>query len=210
MSEKSGKSKSKGKNIVKDYVLSTVIFLVIALAVTVAVIFAAMKPVTSLVHEAENAASISVGDVQVKPAKEMTAFDYDTTEYGTYVARIVCEDRGLDTAVYRGLNRASTRCGAGLSGKGAFFTDDDTAIAAGCDETYFSALKYVEKGDVITVFTADTVVKYKVSDAYYDTDDTDFDSLQGDLVLYSVFSEFSDNAGKCYYVFADKISQEGN
>lgn len=207
--EKSRVHSAKHKNIVKDYVLTTAIFLAVSLVVTIAVIFATIKPVTALVHKVESATPMSIGDIEVKNTEEMSVFDNGNTEYGEYIANICCDEKGLNASVFRGLNRISARYGAGLSGNGCFFTEEGTAVAGGYDETYFASLKYVEKNDIITVLTADSKITYKVFDVYFDNTDLDLSSANSDLVVYSLFSDFSDNAGKCCYVFADKISEEG-
>lgn len=209
-SDKSGKHISKRKNIIKDYFLDNIVFLFILIVITIAVIFAAIKPVTELVHRAEAASPMEVKDVDIKDSFDITSYDPEKTEYGDCVANITCEDIGLNTYVFFGLNRVSMRKGAGLHGKGSFFTEKGLAIAAGYDETYFAALKYIEQGDIITVSTADGTTSYKVSDAYYESRDLNLDNTRNELVLYSYFSNFSDNAGKCFYVFADKISGEDN
>lgn len=213
MSEKNGKSKKhshKPKNIVKDYVLTNIVFLVILLAVTVGVIFGALKPVTAVVHKVEAAADMKVGDITLDKAAKMKSYSKENAEYGDYVANITCESRGINTPVYLGLNRVSARYGVGLSSENSFFTEKGRAVVAGYDETYFGSLKYMEKGDIITVTTADGEVAYEVKDAFYESSDMSLDGINNDLVLYSSFSDFSENSGKFYYVFADKINGEGN
>lgn len=213
MNEKIEKSKNHShtpKNVVKDYVLTNIVFLVILLAVTIGGIFIALKPVTAVVHKAEAQASMKVRDVTVDASAEMSRYGDENIQYGNYIARVFCDEKGLNTAVYLGLNRVSARYGAGLAWNSDFFTADGKAVVAGYDETYLSALKYVEIGDVITVSTADGTVTYKVKDAFYESSQMSLDNTKCNLVIYSAFSDFSDNAGKCYYVFADKISGEGN
>ncbi|MGN1328136.1 MAG: sortase domain-bontaining protein [Eubacterium sp.] len=213
MSEKNENRKKhikKSKNIVKDYVLTNIVFLIILLAVTIGVIFGALKPVTALVHKVESVANMQNGDISVKENSEIVPYSKESSEYGDCVANITCESRGLNTSVYVGLNRVSARYGVALARKGCFFTENGTAIVAGYDETYFGPLKYLEKGDVITVTTADREVTYKVDDAFYESSEMRLEGINNDLVLYSSFSDFSENTGKCYYVFADKIDREGN
>lgn len=209
-SEKKEKHSHKRKNIVKEYVLTNTIFIVIALAFAISALFAVFDPAAAFVHKVENACGMSIGDVEIDKSAAMTAYDENATQYGDYVADILCESRGLNTPVYAGINRVSARYGAGWSMKTDFFASQGSAVAAGYDETYFASLKYIEAGDRITVTTAKGDLSYQVTDAYYESTDLNVDDAQSDLVLYSSFSDFSENAGKCYYVFADKISGEGN
>lgn len=199
----------KSKSVVTKYLTSCITYLVIMLAVTVAAVFILLTPVTNVVHKAEDAAPMNVGDIEISSDAQMTAFDVKTSNIGDYAADIECEKRGLSCRAYLGLNRASSRRGAGISMPGSFFTEDGATVVAGCDETYFAALKYIEKGDVLTVTTTQGTLTYKVKDAYYKNGTPDTDNVGGDLMMYSSFSAFSQNADKCYYVIADKVHGEG-
>lgn len=209
-SEKRKKHRNKRKNIVKDYILTNIVFLAILLAVTVGVVFGALKPVTEVVHKAESEAGMKVRDISISEDAEMTSYSKESSKYGDCIAAVICESRGLNTPVYLGLNRVSARYGAGMSGEESFFSEEGRAVVAGYDETYFGPLKYVEKGDIITVVTADGEINYKVKDAFFESSEMNPESNNSDLVLYSSFSDFSESAGKCFYVFADKVSGEGN
>lgn len=211
MSEKKGKRKkhkNKPKNIVNDYVLTNVVFLSILLVVTVCIIFGTIKPVTAFVHKIESQANMKVGDIVIDRNSDMIPYSKENSQFGDFVANLTCESKGLNTSVYLGLNRASTRYGAGLSSTDSFFTETGTAVVSGYDETYFGSLKYLEIGDKITVTTADSVITYEVKDAYYESGGVDLSSAKNDLVIYSTFSDFSENSGKFYYVLADKINGE--
>lgn len=209
MNEKNEKRKSykhKQRNILKDYFLYNFVFLLVLTAITVGVIFTAIKPVTAFVHKAEAAAPMSVADLEVKKSVQLEKYSPEKTEYASYVANITCQSRGLNAPVYLGLNRVSARNGVGVDSK-AFFTENKTSVVAGYDETYFGALKYLEIGDELVVSTADAEIKYIVTDCGYDTQKTDFNDVKSDIVLYSSFSDFSNNFGKCFYVFADKTEE---
>lgn len=213
MSEKNEKRKkhsNKPKNIVKDYVLTNIVFLAILLAVTVGVIFGTIKPVTAYVHKIESEADMKVGDIVIDRNSDMIPYSKENAQFGDFIANITCESKGLNTSVYLGLNRVSARYGAGLSSDNSFFTETGTAVVAGYDETCFGSLKYIEKGDIITVTTADSEISYKVKDAFFESINADLSSAKNDLVVYSSFSDFSENSGKFYYVLADKINGEVN
>ncbi|MCD7797246.1 MAG: hypothetical protein LUG95_06510 [Clostridiales bacterium] len=165
-----------------------------------------MRTATSAVHKLENAMPMDVCDVTVNDGE---IAEIESADFGNYVADIECADCGLNTKVYLGYNRVSARYGAALLSTVGLF-NDDTTIATGYDETYFASLKYLEKGDVITVTTISGEISYKVTDAYYDSESVSLDDVGSDLALYLYFSDFSDNNGKCFYIFADKVTGEGS
>lgn len=195
-------------NAVLEYAVKNGVHILIGLAVIIPAVFLLLNPVTSLVHKAEEKMPKTVRDVEIIfSAEPVDISNPDSVEYGSYIADIVCEKRGINTPVYFGLNRASMRYGIGLSGNGAVFDDSQKTIAAGWDETYFSALKLVEKGDVFEVKTKNANLKYKVREAFYSDSPQEAEGCDGQLVLYSIFSDFSDKNGKCFYVIADRVKE---
>lgn len=198
----------KEKNVVLEYVLKAFLFVAVAMAVLIFGIAAALEPATEYVHKIEKAYCMQAKDIVID--KNASLIDYnnkDKSLYGAPIAYISCENKGINTEVYYGLNRASMRNGVGLLTKSSLFGDEGSVIG-GLDQTYFSALKTVEAGDIVKITTASSVIMYKVKDTVIaDAEKPDIDK-KNKLVLFSVYSGFSDNSGKCFYAVCDKVSEE--
>ncbi|MGN0521973.1 MAG: sortase [Eubacterium sp.] len=204
--EKSNKHSNKEKkSVLPEYVIIPSAFVSVLLVLSIVAIIIAMKPVTELVHKVENGAPIEVRDIVLLEDNG----DNDV-EYGEYLADITCENTGLNSKVYYGANRISYRSGAGLSSKFSLFGEGKAIVLSGYDTTYFSALKNTEKGDIFTVQAGGQTYKYKVTDtALIDKSVEAFkENNKERLVLYSAFSDFSENKNKRFYVFADRIDGE--
>ncbi len=194
---------SKRESVLSKYIVLPLIFTAAFLILSVAAVCIAMNPVTELVHKVENGAPRAVRDVTLNQNR-----DGREIEFGDYIADISCENTGLNCKVYYGANRISFRGGAGLSSDYSLFAQGKPIVISGYDSTYFSPLNDTEKGDVITVsFNAQTY-KYRVSET--GLTDKGADATQNSkgerLVLYSVFSDFSENKDKKFYVYADRIN----
>ena len=213
MRDEKGKRKHS-KGIFQNYLIYILSFLVIALAVTAGGIFIANKPVTELVHKLENRFSMEVRDIQIGDSyyNLNESDDKSDADFGDKIGNVSIDNCGLNCGVYYGSNRVSMRYGAGFQSDSGVFGSGKISVIKGCDETYFSNLKYADVGDIITVHTNDGVYKYRVTEAKYmntgtqpyQTDDRDM------LVLCSVFSDFSEHSGEYLCVFADRIEGEGN
>ena len=89
----------------------------------------------------------SVMDLQINPNQDTyVSLDSKELDYGSFVADIIVEKRGIEAPVYYGLNRVSLRYGAGVSidENANAFGDNANTFIASYDETYFKSLKYVE------------------------------------------------------------------
>ena len=204
--------KKHKSNIFQDYIKYILSFLIIALAVFIAAILIAMKPVTQQVYKIEDSLNMQVRDVVINDSHYPSDDNADADTYGDKIGNVTIENRGLNCDIYYGANRASMRYGAGFFNDKNDFGSGKLSVIKGYDETYFSSLKYVQKGDVITVTTNNGEYRYRVTDAKYIDESTQ--TYQSDdidtLVFYSIFSDFSDHAGERFYVFADRIDGEGN
>ena len=79
------------------------------------------------------------------------------------------------------------------------------------DETYFKSLKYVKSGDKVKVKTADKTIIYKAVDVFVgDEGDSRVKDYKNNLILYSIFSDYGENSGKCFYVVCEKTGEEVN
>lgn len=208
------KKKHRHKGAIDNYFKTTAVFVAIALALMIIALLSVNKTATAFVHKLEAAMPMQVRDLEEDPNQSYASLAEvsDGTQYGTLIANLSCESRGLNTSVYYGLNRASLRYGAGVSGEnGEVFGASAATVVGGYDETYFMPLKYIQKDDTLTVTAADKIISYKVT-AVQLAKQSEAKSLagDGDLVLYSIYSDFSENSGKCFYVIADKTGEEVN
>lgn len=205
-SENGGHKHHRRNNGAYDYFVKTFLFVFIVSALAAVVAFAAFKPISSAVHKVEAALSMNSRDFELNTAEIVPIKNVSPCDQ---VAQLVCKDKGINVPVFYGLNRVSLRGGAGLSSKHSFFSDDDITVIAGYDETYFAALKLVSPGDIFTVTVADKTIKYKVKKALFDNEtNPNLGHGKDQLVIYSIFSEFSEHSEECFYVLADKVSEE--
>ncbi|MCH5320976.1 MAG: sortase [Eubacterium sp.] len=202
--------KKHKSNIFQDYIKYILSFLIIALAVFIAAILIAMKPVTQQVNKIENSLNMQVRDVVINDSHYPSDDSASADTYGDKIGNVTIENCGLNCDIYYGSNRVSMRYGAGFLNDKNDFASGKMSVIKGYDETYFSSLKYAQKGDIVTVTTNNGEYRYRVTDTKYIDENTQaYQSEDIDmLVLYSIFSDFSDHAGERFYVFADKIIGE--
>lgn len=147
MNEKSEKKHSHRQKSPNDFAKTVVIFVCVELIVVVGAIIGVNKTACNAVHKLEAAMPKSVMDLQINPNQDTyVSLDSKELDYGSFVADIIVEKRGIEAPVYYGLNRVSLRYGAGVSideNANAFGDNANTFIAA-YDETYFKSLKYVK------------------------------------------------------------------
>ena len=212
MSEENKKksiSRSGNQNTLLQYVLTSTVFVAIAMAIVIPVIIIGFAPAKALVHRINNAYPMSAADIVIE--SEQADFEGGDFRYGSFVADVECTARGLDCKVFYGADRVSSRYGAGLLNRNAF-TDKSNKVITGYDETYFSSVKFIEKGDIIKVRTKNACYSYRVEETFVDS--VDSPGLQEDrgntLFLYSICSDLSSNSGKCYYVAAEYTGEEGS
>lgn len=210
---KSGKKTHKRP--VAEYAVKSLCFLLIFLAVTIGTVFAAINPVTELVHKAEAYFGKEVRDVQLNDSAyaPRTAENADEVQYsyGDKAAVISSDDFGLNCAVYYGANRMSMENGAGLSASSGKIASDSTSVIVGYMERSFSSLVYAEPGDVLTVTTNYGSFDYSITDTQYiKNDEDDFNALgQDKLVLCALTSELSEHQGEKLCVIAERIGEGG-
>ena len=209
MSGEKGGKKQKKSSIFQDYIKYILSFLMISLAVFIAAIIFAMKPVSDNIHKVENKLNMQVRDIVINDSHYL---DEDVSEdnYGDKIGNVSIENRGLNCGIYYGANRVSMRYGAGFLSESNDIGSGGVSVIQGIDETYFSSLKYVEKGDVVTVATNNGKYYYRVTDTkYIDADTQAYQSDDMDrLVLCGICSDLSEHAGEYFYVFADRINGE--
>lgn len=196
-----------------DFAREVTVLVVISLVAMIVCVFAANKTACDFVHKLESQMPMQVRDLIVEENGEYANISKDELQYGTLIANISIESRGVNAPVYFGLNRASLRYGVGVSGKDNQkpFISDEKDIVGGHDETYFKSLKYVKIGDKVTVTSKDKVISYEVVDCFEaEKGDEKVNDYDCDLVLYSIFSNYSENGGKCFYALLNKTNEEVN
>lgn len=196
-----------------DFAREVTVLVVISLVAMIVCVFAANKTACDFVHKLESQMPMQVRDLIVEENGEYANISKDELQYGTLIANISIESRGVNAPVYFGLNRTSLRYGVGVSGKDNQkpFISDEKDIVGGYDETYFKSLKYVKIGDKVTVTSKDKVISYEVVDCFEaEKGNKKVNDYDCDLVLYSIFSNYSENGGKCFYALLNKTNEEVN
>jgi sortase (surface protein transpeptidase) len=196
-----------------DFAREVTVLVVISLVAMIVCVFAANKTACDFVHKLESQMPMQVRDLIVEENGEYANISKDELQYGTLIANISIESRGVNAPVYFGLNRVSLRYGVGVSGKDNQkpFISGKKDIVGGYDETYFKSLKYVKIGDKVTVTSKDKVISYEVVDCFEaEKGDEKVNDYDCDLVLYSIFSNYSENGGKCFYALLNKTNEEVN
>ncbi len=196
-----------------DFAREVTVLVVIAVVCTVAFVFAINKPACDFVHKLENAMPMQVRDLVIDDNQNYANLEKDDIGYGTLVGNVTVEKRGVNSPVYYGLNRASLRNGVGISSNGDKkpFISGKCEVIGGYDETYFKSLKFVQVGDKVAFTSKDKIISYKAVDCFVEAkEDIKADDYNCDLVLYSIYSNYSENSGKCFIVLLDKIGEEVN
>lgn len=196
-----------------DFAREVTVLTVIALVCMIVFVFAINKPACDFVHKLEEQMPMQVRDLAESDSKAYANLEKGDIKYGELVANITIDKRGVNAPIYYGLERASFRNGVGVLGDEGRkpFIGKKCEIIGGYDEEYFKSLKYVKIGDKAVITSKDKVIGYKVVDCYIsDKGNNKPENYSCDLVLYSIFSDFSENSGKCCYVLLDKTKEEVN
>lgn len=132
MNEKSKKSHSKYRKSPNDFAKTVIAFVVTAIIIIVGAIIAVNKPACNLVHKLEADMPIGIRDIEIDQSQNtLTPIDSESLAFGSHIANITCEKRGIEVPVYYGSNRVSFRYGAGVlndekppfsAGKNTFIT----------------------------------------------------------------------------------------
>lgn len=209
------KRKTRKRGFFSNYFIYVFSFLIIGAVIFAAALCIADKPVKQMVYKAEAALAMEVRDVKTDdsryPLTEGTDDSVESIAFGDRTGNVTIENRGVNCSVYYGCNRVSMRYGAGfLSESESLDSGNKVKVIGGYDETFFSGLKYVQKGDIIKINTNLGEYEYCVSDVKYIASDKEpYKSEDMDmLVLYSIFSDFSNHSGEYLYVFADRVNGE--
>ena len=196
-----------------DFASQVTVFTVIAVVCMIVFVFAINKPACNFVHKLEDKMPMQVRDLAENDSKTYASLEKGNINYGDLVANITIDKRGVNAPIYYGLERASFRNGVGVFGNDDRkpFIGKNCEIVGGYDEEYFKSLKYVKIGDKAVITSKDKIISYKVVDCFIaDKGKNKAEDYKCDLVLYSIFSDYSENSGKCFYVLLDKTKEEVN
>ena len=106
MNEKSEKKHSYRQKSPNDFAKTVVIFVCVELIIVVGAIIGVNKIACNAVHKLEAAMPKSVMDLQINPNQDTyVSLDSKELDYGSFVADIIVEKRGIEAPVYYGLNR---------------------------------------------------------------------------------------------------------
>lgn len=106
MNEKSEKKHSHRQKSPNDFAKTVVIFVCVELIIVVGAIIGVNKNACNAVHKLEAAMPKSVMDLQINPNQDTyVSLDSKELDYGSFVADIIVEKRGIEAPVYYGLNR---------------------------------------------------------------------------------------------------------
>ncbi len=206
---KSGK-RYKKSGVFQGYIKYILSFNIIAVAVFITAILIAMKPVSENIHKIENKLNMQVRDIVINDDCYLPDENSDEKNFGDKIGNVIIENCGLNCDIYYGSNRASMRYGAGFLSEENDFGSGRLSVIRGYNETCFSSLGYVKKGDIVTVTSNNGVYNYRVNDIkYIDANTPAYKSDNMDmLILCGIFSDLSEHSGECLYVFADRINGE--
>ena len=96
MNEKSKKSHSKYRKSPNDFAKTVIAFVVTAIIIIVGAIIAVNKPACNLVHKLEADMPIGIRDIEIDQSQNtLTPIDSESLAFGSHIANITCEKRGI-------------------------------------------------------------------------------------------------------------------
>ena len=156
------KKKERG---VIPYIVNPIIYILVSLVVVIPVFMAFLNYSVNAVHNAQEVFTYDYNDVEVNSVRsdnKTLPYENDLLGVCEKVGVLSCEDIGLKTDVYYGVNRVSLRNGAGLSTKSSFGGYDAMFNIAGYSTRAFKSLNNASSGDKIVFETTDKIYEYTV------------------------------------------------
>lgn len=172
------------------YINRPILYLLISMIIVIPVMVMGMSYAVDYVHTAQRTFVKDAYDIKV----DDKLADANSLSVGAFMGNVVCENAGLNTKVYYGVNRATLRDGAGMC------YIDGVRYITGDASSSFGSLYNVKKGDKI-VFDS---VSYRVTEIKKQSTDEKIKLKDGSVVLVTALSKdaFSVYNGKGYYVIA--------
>lgn len=202
----------KKRYVVLPYIIIPIVFVLLSLIVIAPVSKALMNKAVDTVHKSQETLTIDYNDLKAEDsnfkASEETsgAVSLPKLVSSEKIGVITCENAGLNTSVYYGLNRVSLRSGAAVSAKSSLFGEGKGVHVYGYSSTAFKSLYHLEVDDEITVSSRWGRYIYKVVSCENLTSAPKTD--ENVLILSTskdnkAFSDFDDEK---YYVVAEFVS----
>lgn len=149
------------------YLTTPLIFVLISMIVVLPASFIGMNLAVKAVHRAQEVMTRDYNDIEPDYSFEASTIeDGATTLPELYpaqkIATLKCENAGLMTDVFCGINRVSLRNGVGMDGEASAFGQGGSINLYGYKSTHFNALEDVKIGDIITVESSWGIYRYEV------------------------------------------------
>ena len=170
--------KKKERGII-PYIINPLLYVLISLIIVIPVFIGFTNNAVDTVHNVQKEFVIDYSDVSVNTERfDNKSLVYENDKIGACekVGVIKCENVGIVSDVYYGVNRVSLRDGAGLSSKSTFDSFKSKLSIAGYSNRAFKGLNNISEGDKIVFETTDKIYEYTVesntvgknpSDDYY-------------------------------------------
>ncbi len=213
-SQSNKKKRHKKRRIVLPYIFTPIIYVLISLIVVVPIGIGLLNFAVDNVHKAQQVFTMGYYDVAPEQEK-FVASDKKSGkvslgdikpfyQYGI----ISCEEAGLNSDIYYGLNRVSLRNGAASSSESKLPGQGGEIDIYGYSSAAFKSLKYVDKGDIIIFQTNYGLFKYKVYESGLSDKPLRKNNSSEQLILACSENDkaFSNFSSKKYYVCAELVS----
>ncbi len=194
------------------YIKQPLIYILISMIVVIPVMIGLMNFAVNYVHTAQKALTMDYNDIEVDNSYKKADKNnyYKSVHIGKLMGSVVCENAGLNSKVYYGMNRVSMRDGAGMDNTSALPGNGSCVYIAGYASSGFGALYHLEKGDTLTLETYWGKFRYKVTEAKVCNHVRKMEPEGESLILVTsastdAFSVYNDES---YCVAATLISEE--
>lgn len=185
----SHRRKNSPANTILRYLYIPLIFVLIAIILSVPIAVYSYNFAEDTVHKAQNVLSQTEYDIELKQSlySEKAGSPFET---GNGYASLSCEKLGINSIVYRGINRVALRSGVANSSKSSVIGTDKAAAVYGYSSGSFANLANAEKGDIFKAVTDYGELDYKVTDVFTANDAKsinleEYDGAPQKLIMYS-------------------------
>ena len=156
------KKKERG---IMPYILNPLIYVLISLIIVLPIFIGFTNYSIMAVHNIQEDYVIDYSDIKVNTTRyDNRTLVYENDKIGVCekVGVLKCEEVGIITDVYYGVNRVSMKNGAGLSSKSTFDSFKSKLNIAGYSTSAFKGVNNLSEGDRIIFETTDKIYEYTV------------------------------------------------
>lgn len=205
--EKTEKKDKKIKNSALLYIIVPVVFVAVMLVFLIPAIFTADKMadkyISALTAEFSNGSNdiINVDDEPYVPdyTENGEVVLSNSFSAGDRIGTLICENAGVNSAVYYGSGVQIFTRGAGVSSEHSLFGENGSVLLEGFGSTGFKNFENISAGDIIHITTVYGTFEYSVTDESAETADAD-------LVLRINDAKAPFYSGTERYICANQIS----